>query len=360
MTASTASDVTFGGLDAPSGSNPLVWAPLRASFRPASRVVSRPPQPPQPPQPPTPPQPPLEPVPPIALARVATTPGGAGDFDNSFSSSSSSSSSSSVTPSVPRSIRLSASSFQPTLSASTPRSSFATNSPPTLFARGDPSPTSGDGGVSGIISSTGLDDDDDDDQPTRAPMIRFRPTPAPSTGQPSSPAPTTTTITSTPNLIASAGISSQTITINNNTSNPYRLSKECFECICEASTSCNEQSRCQTSDVRHTRCGLFLISYDQWLTSGLSEKLVTPEALARDVAADERAFYHCVTDRLCAERVLRAYMQKTGAKDCDKDGRLDCYDAAAIHHSGTEECAGETLLNSQYWNDFSACYGFGR
>lgn len=92
----------------------------------------------------------------------------------------------------------------------------------------------------------------------------------------------------------------------------------------------------------------------------MSRELVTPEALAADVAADERAFYQCVTDRLCAERVLRAYMQRSQTKDCDRDGRLDCYDAAAIHHSGAEECASDTLLNSQYWNDFSACFGFGR
>lgn len=145
----------------------------------------------------------------------------------------------------------------------------------------------------------------------------------------------------------------------NATTSAYRITADCFECICEASTSCNVNSRCQTSDVRHTRCGMFLISYDQWLASGLSRELVTREALQRDAAADERAFYECVTQRDCAERLLSIYMQKN-SKDCDKDGRIDCYDLAAIHHSGMEQCAGEALLDSQYWGDFNACFGFGR
>lgn len=83
------------------------------------------------------------------------------------------------------------------------------------------------------------------------------------------------------------------------------------------------------------------------------------EALLKDAAADERAFYECVTERECAERLLSVYMQKN-PKDCDKDGRLDCYDVAAIHQGGIDQCNGETLLESQYWSDFNACFGFGR
>lgn len=104
---------------------------------------------------------------------------------------------------------------------------------------------------------------------------------------------------------------------------------------------------------------MFLISYDQWLTTGLSRELVTREALARDAAADERAFYECVTTRECSERLLAIFMARN-QKDCDRDGRVDCYDYAAIHHSGLEQCASESLLDSQYWNDFNACLGFGR
>jgi hypothetical protein len=104
---------------------------------------------------------------------------------------------------------------------------------------------------------------------------------------------------------------------------------------------------------------MFLISYDQWLAAGLSRELVSREALARDPAADERAFYECVTGRDCAERLLSVYMARN-QKDCDKDGRIDCYDYAAIHHGGLDQCASESLLDSQYWNDFNACLGFGR
>lgn len=104
---------------------------------------------------------------------------------------------------------------------------------------------------------------------------------------------------------------------------------------------------------------MFLISYDQWLETGLSKELVTSDALAQDAAADERAFYECVTNRECAERLLGLYANRH-AKDCDKDGRIDCYDMAAVHQGGLDGCQSDALLDSQYWNDFNACYGFGR
>lgn len=194
--------------------------------------------------------------------------------------------------------------------------------------------------------------DQDDEQPTRVPLNRFRPTRPPSVDPQAQPL-----RDNTPFGAASGSQNNNTTT--NSQPPQHRMSNECFECICEASTSCNLKSRCQTSDVRHTRCGLFLISYDQWLDTGLSKQLVTREALQRDAAADERAFYECVTDRECAERLLAIYMQRN-AKDCDKDGRIDCYDMAAIHQGGTDGCAGESLLDSQYWSDFNACFGFGR
>lgn len=104
---------------------------------------------------------------------------------------------------------------------------------------------------------------------------------------------------------------------------------------------------------------MFLISYDQWLDTGLSKQLVNREQLSRDAAADERAFYECVTKRECAERLISIYMQKR-ARDCDKDGRLDCYDVAAVHQGGVDQCNSESFLESQYWSDFNACFGFGR
>lgn len=86
---------------------------------------------------------------------------------------------------------------------------------------------------------------------------------------------------------------------------------------------------------------------------------MTREALLRDAAADERAFYECVTDRACGENLLKIYMDKH-LRDCDKDGKIDCYDVAAIHQGGLDNCNAESLLDSQYWSDFNACFGFGR
>lgn len=145
---------------------------------------------------------------------------------------------------------------------------------------------------------------------------------------------------------------------NNNSS----INAECFECICEASTGCNTASRCQSSDVRHTRCGLFLISYEQWLNSGLSAQLVSRDDLLVDPAADERAFYSCVTDRKCAERLLSTLFSPNNNRqalfDCNRDGKIDCYDYAALHQSSRSQCASATFLESQYWTDFNACFGF--
>lgn len=198
----------------------------------------------------------------------------------------------------------------------------------------------------------------DDEQPTRVPLSRFRPTKAPSVDPIESPiAPFAVASGSQQPGGADNATSAQ---LDRRLQTSYQITSECFECICEASTNCNLNSRCQTSDVRHTRCGLFLISYDQWLETGLSKQLVSREALAKDAAADERAFYECVTSRQCAERLLALYMQRH-LKDCDKDGRLDCYDVAAIHQGGpgVDQCQSESLLDSQYWSDFNACFGFG-
>lgn len=140
------------------------------------------------------------------------------------------------------------------------------------------------------------------------------------------------------------------------------LSAECFECICEASTGCNPASRCQSSDVRRTRCGLFLVSYEQWLESGLSSQLVAAEDLLVDPAADERAFYACVTERQCAERVLAAVFARASsspvALDCNRDGKIDCYDFAALHMASRAQCSAASFLESQYWTDFNTCFGF--
>jgi len=249
-----------------------------------------------------------------------------------------------------------------------------------------PAPTRSSGSLGAATATTSssglLDFEPEDELPTRQPMNRFRPAlrptepaaggsgaePAGGSGEPGdefgAPLASGSGASESPFAAPPQSPSGSRLAGGQRNSSlaaqaARALSGECFECICEASTSCNPQSKCQTSDVRHTRCGLFLISYDQWLATNLSRELVSREALARDPAADERAFYECVTERDCAQRLLTIYMQ-THHTDCDKDGRIDCYDLAAIHHSGPEQCSAEALLDSQYWSDFNACFGFAR
>lgn len=306
----------------------LMWQPLRATFRPLARqpVAPEPPRPPEPPRLPEAPE-----LPPEGSASIFS------EASNSFGG--------------PLRVNRDAELLGPPPPPTPP-------SPPPQPAFAAPDTTTEAPAV-------------DDDRPTRVPLARFRPTRPPAVeedppaddlsggsalidaGQPpSSSSPPSGG--SQPQVDANQGASS-----NNNNSFSYQITAECFECICEASTSCNPQSRCQTSDVRHTRCGMYLVSYDQWLESGLSRQLVTREQLARDVAADERAFYDCVTHRNCAQQVIAAYMQHQ-LFDCDNDGHLDCYDVAAIHQGGRQSCNSEPLLESQYWNEFNSCYRFAR
>lgn len=142
---------------------------------------------------------------------------------------------------------------------------------------------------------------------------------------------------------------------------------ECFECLCEAATNCDLNSRCQSRDVRKTRCGMFLISFDQWIESGLASSLVSNESLLVDPAASERAFYACATDKTCANSLLSTLYanltsdDKTNNKliDCNKDGKIDCYDFVAYQQSGNfVTCSSDLFLESQFWTDFNTCYGF--
>ncbi|KAG9509297.1 Lysozyme 2 [Fragariocoptes setiger] len=172
-----------------------------------------------------------------------------------------------------------------------------------------------------------------------------------------------------PRLITRASLSAPTINralVSNNSSRANNaaaanvdslariITSECFDCLCEASTNCEINSKCETSDVKHTRCGMYLVSYDQWLESGLSKQLVTSRV---DPNAEERAFYECSTNRGCAEKIIKIYVEKN-LRDCDGDGRINCYDVASIHRAGPTQCNSEALLESQYWSDFNGCFGF--
>lgn len=74
---------------------------------------------------------------------------------------------------------------------------------------------------------------------------------------------------------------------------------------------------------------------------------------------EEKFYYECSTDKNCAEKLIHLYMEKH-QKDCNNDGKIDCYDIAAIHRVGPELCNTGKFLTSQYWKDFNICYATDR
>ncbi|KAG9510649.1 hypothetical protein GZH46_00806, partial [Fragariocoptes setiger] len=111
-----------------------------------------------------------------------------------------------------------------------------------------------------------------------------------------------------------------------------RLTSECLECICEASSNCDPSVQCISKQRDKNRCGLYMISWDQYKDSDMSPSSGIggndPLAgLGLDLL-DERLYYDCTTNRECAERLMQVYIAKH-LKDCNEDGKINCYDVAA-------------------------------
>lgn len=131
-----------------------------------------------------------------------------------------------------------------------------------------------------------------------------------------------------------------------------RISNECLECICDASSNCDTTVQCISKQREKNRCGLYMISWQQFQDSDITLTTLTGSG---DESSDEKLYHECATDKVCAEKLIHLYIEKY-QKDCNNDGKIDCYDMAAIHRVGPELCNSGKFLSSQYWKDFNICY----
>lgn len=135
-----------------------------------------------------------------------------------------------------------------------------------------------------------------------------------------------------------------------------RIASECLECICDASSNCDTTVQCISKQREKNRCGLYMISWNQYQESDISlTSLVTVPTGMSEETTDEKMYYECTTDKVCAEKLIHLYIEKH-QKDCNNDGKIDCYDIAALHRVGPDNCNSGKFLNSQYWRDFNICY----
>lgn len=136
-----------------------------------------------------------------------------------------------------------------------------------------------------------------------------------------------------------------------------RISSECLECICDASSNCDTTVQCISKQREKNRCGLYMISWNQFQDSDIALTSLAPvlASTTNEDTVDEKLYYDCTTDRVCAEKLIHLYIEKY-QKDCNNDGRIDCYDIAAIHRVGPDQCNSGKFLSSQYWKDFNICY----
>lgn len=136
-----------------------------------------------------------------------------------------------------------------------------------------------------------------------------------------------------------------------------RISSECLECICDASSNCDTTVQCISKQREKNRCGLYMISWNQFQDSDIALTSLAPlsSGAISEETYDEKLYYDCTTDRVCAEKLIHLYIEKY-QKDCNDDGKIDCYDIAAIHRVGPDQCNTGKFLSSQYWKDFNNCY----
>ncbi|XP_055856065.1 DNA ligase 1-like [Episyrphus balteatus] len=102
----------------------------------------------------------------------------------------------------------------------------------------------------------------------------------------------------------------------------------CLACICDATSGCNVTKTCN-GDV----CGLFRITWFYWADGGKM-------TVNGDSEDSPMAFQNCATDPFCATKTVQNYMAKF-RQDCNRDGKIDCYDFAAIHKLGGYGCPGQ-------------------
>lgn len=146
-------------------------------------------------------------------------------------------------------------------------------------------------------------------------------------------------------------------TLDRGSNESMRIPSECLNCICEASSNCDTTVQCISKQRDKNRCGLYMISWNQFQESdiAITTSLIQLPPGVNEDTPDEKFYQQCSTDKHCAEKLIHLYMEKH-QKDCNADGKIDCYDMAAIHRVGPEQCNSGKFLASQYWKDFNVCY----
>lgn len=143
-----------------------------------------------------------------------------------------------------------------------------------------------------------------------------------------------------------------------------KIPSECLDCICDASSNCDSTVQCISKQREKNRCGLYMISWNQYKESDIAlttlmSSLTSSHSSSKNEDLDEKLYHDCSTDKNCAEKLIHLYIEKY-SKDCNNDGKIDCYDIAAIHRVGPDQCNSNKFLGSQYWRDFSHCFATDR
>ncbi|KAJ2945489.1 hypothetical protein O0L34_g300 [Tuta absoluta] len=122
--------------------------------------------------------------------------------------------------------------------------------------------------------------------------------------------------------------------------NSQPVTEVCLGCLCQAVSGCKQGLQCE-GDV----CGLFHITWPYWADAG------KPTLPGRSPDSPD-AYSSCAIDPFCAAQTVQGYMRKF-SKDCNGDGRIDCYDYIRIHQKGGYGCEGP--LDPKFETVFNQC-----
>lgn len=125
------------------------------------------------------------------------------------------------------------------------------------------------------------------------------------------------------------------------------LNDDCMQCICRASSGCDDQLRCITRGSEEKYCGPFQLTEEYWNMAG------SPN----DASNNFNSFEDCANDIDCAVETVTNYMKKYH-KDCDGDENITCMDYARLHKLKPNECDNMNKLANNfdaYWDKFQRC-----
>ncbi|XP_054266716.1 invertebrate-type lysozyme 3-like [Macrosteles quadrilineatus] len=112
------------------------------------------------------------------------------------------------------------------------------------------------------------------------------------------------------------------------------IDSACVKCLCEF---INEESSCSYLVGCHNDvCGPYGITEPYWTDAGRPRY---------ENGKSKNKYKECTNSASCAELTIKNYMDKY-AQDCNDDGRIDCYDYAAIHANGPAGCKGSLRRGS--------------